>query len=203
MELGRKARIGIARRRRPGTSGGVRRPARPLASRLRQQRASSHQNLQAIRHAAANSAMRLGRVGIGWPSLSKFELVAKLDPETKCSARQKLRLPLRLFSASRSRHRLPPRPAASHVFSRRFMTWSPVPPVRRFIPRSAATFARGQALAHRPIAGDERVGASRDEARCQQAAVMQVPQGPLFGLSRPGISSVAPSASTASTPAMM
>jgi hypothetical protein len=31
-----------------------------------------------------------------------------------------------------------------------------VPPVRRFIPRFAATFARGPALAHHQIAGDTR-----------------------------------------------
>jgi hypothetical protein len=57
------------------------------------------------------------------------------------------------------------------------MTWFPAPPVRRFIRRFAATFARGLALVHRQIAGErtrslETKRAGGTPARCQNAEAL-------------------------------
>ena len=88
---------------------------------------------------------------------------SSIGRDEKCSARQKLRFPLRLFSAPPSRHR-PPSIFGSAMFIRRFMTRSETPfpaPVRRLMPHSAVTFARGLAPVHHRMAGDECSGAAR------------------------------------------
>ncbi len=121
-------------------------------------------NCKVIRPQTANFRMVIGHmcVLVGRPAPANFGLSRKAQPgDTQCCARQKLRLPLRSFSARPSRHRPRPGFVASPLFSRGFTTCFPVPRVRRFIPRSAATFAPGPALVHHPIAGDER---GRDQA---------------------------------------
>jgi hypothetical protein len=106
------------------------------------------------------AVIRLDRARLRSPA--KESIGAKPQSSTrrykKCSARQKLRFPLQLLSAPPSRRQPRPSIIASPMFIRQFTTWSPPPFVtaaRRLVVHLAVAIARGLALVHHQIAGDE------------------------------------------------
>jgi hypothetical protein len=76
----------------------------------------------------------------------------------KCLARQQSRFQLQLFSVPPFQHRPRASIAASPMLARQFITWCPTPlvaAVRLLVVHLAAAVARGLALVHHQIAGDE------------------------------------------------